>query len=145
MNTKLTRLDVSKNTALTNLDCTNNQLTSLDITKNTALTKLNCSSNQLTSLDVSKNTALTQLGCYNNPNLKCIQAFNSQNKSDWWRGENAQYSENCNYTTGLNDETISQPKTIQAIYNLQGQQVNTNTQGLVIIRFTDGTSEKVMQ
>jgi Leucine-rich repeat (LRR) protein len=145
MNTKLTRLDVSKNTALTNLDCMNTQLTSLDITKNTALTKLNCSSNQLTRLDVSKNTALTQLGCYNNPNLKCIQAFNSQNKSDWWRGENAQYSENCNYTVGLNDELLTQPKTISTIYNLQGQAVNTGYQGLVIIRYTDGTIEKVLQ
>ena len=36
-----------------------NQLTTLDVSKNTALTDLDCDNNQLTTLDVSKNTALT--------------------------------------------------------------------------------------
>ena len=63
---QLTSLDVSNNTALTYLDCSSNQLTSLDVSKNTALTYLDCSSNQLTSLDVSKNTALTDLYCVGN-------------------------------------------------------------------------------
>ncbi|MEG1406201.1 MAG: hypothetical protein RSC34_06295, partial [Alistipes sp.] len=63
---QLTSLDVSKNTALTLLSCKNNQLTSLDVTKNTALTKLGCENNLLTSLDVTKNTKLTELSCKNN-------------------------------------------------------------------------------
>ena len=63
---KLTRLDVSNNTALTYLNCSNNQLTNLDVSKNTALTYLDCSENQLTSLDVSKNTVLDELRCYRN-------------------------------------------------------------------------------
>ncbi len=63
---QLTSLDVSKNTALEWLDCDNNQLTSLDVSKNTALTMLYCSLNQLTSLDVSKNTALIYLSCGDN-------------------------------------------------------------------------------
>ena len=50
-------------TALTYLDCANNQLTALDVSKNTALTYLSCCNNQLTALDVSKNTALTYLSC----------------------------------------------------------------------------------
>ena len=59
-------LDVSKNNALTYLDCnTCTGLTSLDVSKNTALTYLNCNTcTGLTSLDVSKNTALTYLNCY---------------------------------------------------------------------------------
>jgi hypothetical protein len=57
---------VSKNTALTYLDCNNNILTSLDVSKNTALTYLDCRSNHLYALDVSKNTALTTLKCYDN-------------------------------------------------------------------------------
>ena len=60
---QLTSLDVSHNTALTELRCYSNQLTSLDVSHNTALTHLNCDSNQLTSLDVSHNTALTYLNC----------------------------------------------------------------------------------
>jgi Leucine-rich repeat (LRR) protein len=53
-------------TALTQLECANNQLTSLNISSNIALTNLTCSSNQLTSLDVSTNNALTFLQSDNN-------------------------------------------------------------------------------
>ena len=63
---RLTALDVSKNTALTYLDCYGNQLTALDVSNNTALTGLQCSGNQLTALDVSKNTNLIHLYCSNN-------------------------------------------------------------------------------
>ena len=63
---ELTSLDLSKNTALTQLDCYHNQLTSLDLSKNTALTWLVCRYNELTSLDLSNNTALTQLDCGDN-------------------------------------------------------------------------------
>ena len=65
-NNQLTNLDLSKNTALTGLICSRNQLTSLDLSQNTALTYLNCFVNQLTSLDVSGCTALTILSCFRN-------------------------------------------------------------------------------
>ena len=55
---QLTSLDVSKNTALTYLDCSYNQLTSLDVSKNTSLATLYCHRNQLMALDLSKNTAI---------------------------------------------------------------------------------------
>ncbi len=57
---------MSKNTALTYLNCEANNLTSLDVSKCTALTELNCWNNELTSLNVSGCTALTALGCDNN-------------------------------------------------------------------------------
>jgi Leucine-rich repeat (LRR) protein len=41
-------------------------LTTLDVSKNTALTELYCGRNKLTALDVSKNTALTKLVLHNN-------------------------------------------------------------------------------
>ena len=47
-------------TALTYLNCFNNQLTSLDVSTNLALTYLACNFNQLDSLDVSQNTALKE-------------------------------------------------------------------------------------
>ena len=62
----MTSLDVSKNTALTDLNCSNNELTALDVSKNTALTVLRSNHNQLTTLDVSKNTALLYLSCTSN-------------------------------------------------------------------------------
>ena len=63
---QLTALDVSKNTALTSLNCSNNLLTSLDVSKSTALRVLSCEDNKLTSLDLSKNTNLYGLDCYQN-------------------------------------------------------------------------------
>ena len=63
---ELTTLDISKNTALVKLYCGMNYLTSLDITNNVALKSLLCYDNELTSLDVSKNTALTFLDCEEN-------------------------------------------------------------------------------
>ena len=53
-------------TALTMLQCYNNQLTTLDVSGCTALTGLSCYGNQLTALDVSNNAALKTLWCYNN-------------------------------------------------------------------------------
>ena len=63
---ELTTLDISKNTALVKLYCGMNYLTSLDITNNVVLKSLLCYDNELTSLDVSKNTALTFLDCEEN-------------------------------------------------------------------------------
>ena len=63
---QLTNLDVSKNTELSILRCFFNQLTGLDLSANTVLTELWCENNQLTSLDVSENTALTRLYCSSN-------------------------------------------------------------------------------
>ena len=63
---ELTTLDISKNTALVKLYCGMNYLTSLDITNNVALVYLDCYDNELTSLDVSKNTALKYLDCEEN-------------------------------------------------------------------------------
>ncbi len=45
-------------TALTYLNCSNNQITSLDVSSNIALIDLYCQGNQITSLDVSGATAL---------------------------------------------------------------------------------------
>jgi len=58
---KLTSLNVSKNTLLTQLYCQGNQLTSLDLSQNTKLIYLYCQANKLTSLNLSKNTALDVL------------------------------------------------------------------------------------
>ena len=65
-NNQLTKLDVSKNTALVYLDCSQNQLTELDVRQNAALWGLFCDGNQLSSLDVSNNTALDRLDCHLN-------------------------------------------------------------------------------
>ena len=65
-NNQLTSLDVSQNTVLSHLNCGGTQLSSLDVTQNLALTNLYCYNNQLSSLDVAQNNALSVLWCYNN-------------------------------------------------------------------------------
>ena len=63
---QLTTLDVSQNTALSNLNCSNNQLSELNVAKNPKLQTLSCANNQLTALDIEKNTSLSTLYCNNN-------------------------------------------------------------------------------
>ena len=58
---QLTKLDVSKNTALIVLFCGRNQLTELDISNNTELMSLYISRNQLTGLDATDNAVLLRL------------------------------------------------------------------------------------
>jgi Leucine-rich repeat (LRR) protein len=60
---QLNTLDVSNNTALISLDLANSQLNTLDVSNNTALIHLDLHFNQLTELDVSNNTALWRLTC----------------------------------------------------------------------------------
>ncbi len=63
---RVTAIDLSKNTTLTNINLFGNNLSSLDLSKNKALTELNCSSNNITDLNLSQNTALTKLSCMGN-------------------------------------------------------------------------------
>ena len=66
-NEKLTTLDLSKNTALVSLLCSNTNLTSLDTSHNTKLVFLECNNvSTLTSLNVRRNTELKQLSCRDN-------------------------------------------------------------------------------
>lgn len=63
----ITTLDVSKNTALTSLNCSGTKLTSLDTSHNTKLETLECDGiPTLTSLNVSGNTELKHLYCSKN-------------------------------------------------------------------------------
>ncbi|GEM_PF-1486321 len=60
---RLTKLNVSKNKLLEELDCSNNLLTSLNLGNNKALKTLRCSQNDLTSINVSPCADLEQLFC----------------------------------------------------------------------------------
>ena len=77
-NNQLTSLNVRNNTALTALYCYDNQLTSLDVWQNPALVQLACNNNQLTSLNVRNNTALAYLNCTNNQ-LTSLDVRNGNN------------------------------------------------------------------
>lgn len=59
-------LDLSANTALSTLDCSNNLITELGLGNNSSLSTLVCSGNALTALDLSGKTALVKLYCSDN-------------------------------------------------------------------------------
>ena len=63
---KITHLNVSQNTKLTQLNCQNNQLVQLVVTGCSALNYLYCNDNQLQELNVSGQTKLLSLDCNNN-------------------------------------------------------------------------------
>ena len=102
----LTSLDVSNNTALTVLDCSSNQLTSLDVSNNTALTWLDCEDNELTSLDVSNNTALTGLDCSSNQ-LTSLDVSNNTALTELWCDGNQLTSLDLRNNTALTNLSCS--------------------------------------
>ena len=76
-NTKLTELDVSKNTALINLDCSGNKLTILDVSNNTDLRYLRCGENLITKLDISNIQSNADVYCDSMESLTEIKATNA--------------------------------------------------------------------
>ena len=75
-NSELTHLNLSKNLWLSNLNCFNNKIENLDISNNKQLTYLSCDMNRITDLDISQNNLLTILFCASNQikNLDISQA-----------------------------------------------------------------------
>ncbi|WP_338841597.1 T9SS type A sorting domain-containing protein [Flavobacterium ginsenosidimutans] len=65
-NGPLAKVDLSKNTKLTEVNLNYNQLETLDVSQNTSLTSLNIGSNKLTTIDLSKNTALIYFTAFSN-------------------------------------------------------------------------------
>lgn len=118
-NNKIESLDLRNNTALINLDCNNNKLTSLDLRKNTALQYVNCFNNYLTTLSIGKDSAIESLSCHDNQ-LASLDISNQM----------ALYSLNCsnNLLTTLNVSNNSELNSIQCKNNqLTSLDVNTNT------------------
>ncbi len=99
---QLTSIDVSNNTALTRLWCQENQLASIDVSKNTALEVLQCNNNQLTSLNVSNNTALTYLNCYGNQ-LTSLDVSNNTALTTLWCDSNQLTSLDVSKNTALTE------------------------------------------
>ncbi|PTT04385.1 hypothetical protein DBR27_09505 [Flavobacterium sp. HMWF030] len=64
--TKITKLNVTKNTALKTLNCSSEDLISLDLTNNINLVSLNASNNKFSTLNTSKNLALESLNLTSN-------------------------------------------------------------------------------
>ncbi len=77
-NNKLTKLDLSKNLELINVQCKNNELTELNVSNCKNLLYLYCDNNLLKELDLSDNRELTRLYCSGNQ----IERLNLENNLD---------------------------------------------------------------
>ena len=100
---QLTELDVSKNTALTELGCNMNQLRKLDLRDNKALKELCCSVNQLTELDLSQNTELRVLQCKENQ-LTSLDLENTKLDPDAYWGLATFVAEKNSYNIEVDSE-----------------------------------------
>lgn len=99
-NSQLTNLNISECKSLKLISCyTNKKLQSLDVSKNIALTTLFCFDNQLSSLNLKNgnNSILSTMQSYGNPNLTCIQVddVNYANSANWQKDAQSSYSMNC--------------------------------------------------
>lgn len=142
----LKSISLGNNTALKNLNLSFNELESIDVSNNTLLTDFNCVGNQITTLNLSQNTSLISLFSKSNNNLTCIKAIDAQDKTLWDKDDFVTYSENCGeITTVQENPTTNYTKTIYKRYNLFGAEVSSNYNGFVILKYTDGSSMKVIQ
>ena len=74
---RIKKLDVTHNKALKKLLCDSCGLSELDVSQNTLLTKLNCANNSIAKLDFSKNTLLEELDCGYNNKIKELDLSNN--------------------------------------------------------------------
>jgi len=131
----LSKLDVSKNDSLVSIVCSDNQLTDLNLSGNPLLTRIECNQNQLVNLNVKNgtNSLITIFKANDNPLLQCIEVDNATaaNAGEapydvWVKDADANYSENCEGITAIND-----PNFEQALIDL-GIVSGTNPDGTVV-------------
>lgn len=143
---------------ITELYCFANHLTTLDLSHNTALTYLTCSDNQLTSLNIKSgnNTSLGWLFSTANPNLQCIQIDNiNAIGSNWHKDATATYSSNCQaflateetvrksiatYPNPVKNVLHLSTKADAVLYNMVGQQLGSfkNVSQIAMEHFAKG-------
>jgi len=98
---QLANLDITQNIALEDFSCKNNQLTSLDLSNNTDLKRINCENNQLSSLNVKNgnNSGIesTNFNTSNNASLSCIEVDDASYSTVNWTNIDAHtsFSEDC--------------------------------------------------
>lgn len=83
---KLKVLDVSQNTLLDSLDCSNNIISTINLEHNQKLTVLDLTRNELTTLDASKCTKLVNFYCGYNKLTKIIMPHSTEMKVFICRG-----------------------------------------------------------
>ena len=140
------------NSALTYLDCWNNQLTNLDVSTNDALLGLACYENQLTCLNVANgnNSNFLYLEAFANPNLSCIEVDDTS-----WSTENGisidsqtSFSENCNNDCSSSTAGITEPSTSKNLINildLMSRETSFKPNTPLMYVYDDGSTERIFK
>jgi len=144
---QLTNLDVSQNPALTHLDCSENQITSLDLSSNITLEFLKARENQLTSLDFRNGTNILILDYDDfqsqyNPNLTCISVDDSIYSANNWISIDPQqyFSNNCSGATNIQEHSTN--KKLLKVTDLLGRETKGTKNEILFYIYDDGTVEK---
>lgn len=136
----ISSLNITNNTSLETLNLQANALTSLDFSKNNNLIEINLRDNKFVNLNVSNNTKLVQFISDNNPDLESLNVANGNNTALinmwsnkapkltciqhdtgfdptastngrlWIKDNTASWSNNCNVTASIDDNTTIQFK-----------------------------------
>jgi hypothetical protein len=113
-NGSLSSLNITGLDSLTTLQCNGNQLSDLDLSSFAALNNLNCSNNSLTSLNVKNgnNTNFSFFSATNNPDLHCIQVDDSGWSTTHWTNidAGAVFSTDC--------ATVSMPELSESLLSI---------------------------
>jgi hypothetical protein len=140
-------IQVSEALLLTAIRVENLGISSLEgVQSFTNLKEIMCQGNKLKSLDIRAIENLDYLICFNNPELisvciKNIQSYKSF--SNWAYDTHTVMNENCSPVTSIYDNQFEIEKNVVATYNLQGQKVETVSNGIYIQVFSDGTRNKI--
>ena len=128
--------------ALTSLFCYDNNLSTLNLTNNTQLFEVTCSNNNLVSIDLrnGNNQGLWYFLSMNNPNLNCIDvedvAYCEYNWSvDSWTS----FSNNCNPTS---ISSLSSHKKLIKIMDIHGRLTTAIPNTPLFYIYSDGSTEK---
>ena len=127
---------------LTDLFCNGNQIIDLDLSNNSNLFELNCSNNLLSSLDLrnGNNTGLWYFNSLNNPQLFCIAVNDiAYANYNWLKDSGSVFSTNC----GISNypDSYSQIKLIK-ILDLFGRIAIPKPNMQLMYIFNDGSVEK---
>ncbi|MBF4464656.1 T9SS type A sorting domain-containing protein [Flavobacterium sp. LC2016-12] len=135
--------------SLQTLNCKDNQLLYLDLSKNSALTSVNTSNNKLVSLDLKngKNTLLNKSTSLftNNTNLKCIQVDDQDYANTNWSGlkdATANYNTLCNAFVVIPDSNFEN-KLIDLGIDVDGKNGKVLTSNIAAITSLDVSSSTI--
>lgn len=165
---KLSKLDLTGCTNLTDLKVSGNQLDTLDLSTNLKLQTLECASNPINNVDISYLPELTHLNCnttsmeYLNLNFDhklnylnvnghdstfyvCVKDLNAINISTILPSDDStsMWKKCAEIITNINEENTASQKTAIKAFNITGQEIPLKSRNqIMILLYDDGTYEK---